>query len=75
VQHRVRIDLEDPGGGANTEPLGSARQQVDDQRHGDLLAMEDGTVVFGDIPLARGALALAPGAAIGMAIGAYITPS
>src|SRR4030095_112900 len=36
--------------------------------------MEDRTVVFGEIPLARGALELAPGAAIGMAIGAQIAP-
>src|SRR6266571_9183319 len=34
--------------------------------------MEDRTVVFGEIPLARGALELAPGAAMGMAIGAQI---
>ena len=36
--------------------------------------MEDRPVVFGEIPLARGALKLAPGAAIGMAIGAQIAP-
>jgi len=42
--------------------------------HGDLLAMEERPVVFGDIPRARGALALAPGAAMGMAIGAQIAP-
>src|SRR5712692_1093656 len=42
--------------------------------HGDLLAMEDRPVVFGEIPLARGALELAPGAAMGMAIGAQIAP-
>lgn len=50
VQHGVRGDLEDAGGGAQTEPLGSARQYVDEQHHGDLLAMEDGTVVCGEIP-------------------------
>src|SRR5262249_47948665 len=42
--------------------------------HGDLLAMADRPVVFGAIPLARGALQLAPGAAMGMAIGAQIAP-
>src|SRR5215475_4899931 len=36
--------------------------------------MEDRPVVFGEIPLARGALELAPGPAIGMAIGAQIAP-
>src|ERR1043166_176737 len=36
--------------------------------------MEDRPVVFREIPLARGALELAPGAAIGMAIGAQIAP-
>ena len=36
--------------------------------------MEDRPVVFGEIPLARGALELAPGPAIGMAIGVQIAP-
>src|SRR5215471_10134132 len=36
--------------------------------------MEDRPVVFGEIPRARGALELAPGATIGMAIGPQIAP-
>jgi hypothetical protein len=74
LQDGAGSDFEDACGGANAEPLGSARQHVDNQLHGDLLAMEERAVVFGELSLARGALELAPLAAIGMAIDAQIVP-
>jgi len=45
LQHCGVGDLEDPRRGANTEPLGQAGQDRDNQLHGDLLAMEDRPVV------------------------------
>ena len=72
VQHGVGGDFEHPRGGANAEALCQACQHLDDQLPGDLLAMKDRAVVLREIPLARGALELAPGTAMGMAIGAEI---
>jgi len=69
-QHGVGGDLEDPCGGANTEALGSARQHVYNQLHGNLLAMNNRAMVLREISVARRALELAPLATIGMAVGA-----
>ena len=74
VQHGVGGHLKDPGSGANPQTLRQARQHPDDQLHGDLLAMQERAMMLREIPLARGALELAPGAAIGMAVGAQIAP-
>ena len=69
-QHGRGGDLEDPRGGANAEALGSARQHLYNQLHGALLAMKNRAVVLRTIPVARRALALAPLATMGMAVGA-----
>jgi hypothetical protein len=75
VQHGVGGDCEHPRGGANAEALCQAGQHVDEQLPGDLLAMKERAVVLREIPLARGALELAPGAATGMAIGPQVVQS
>src|SRR5438132_164625 len=68
VQDGVRIDLKDPGGGPNAQPLGQARQDADEQLHRCLLAMKNCPMMLRKIPLAPEAVQLPPGATTGMAI-------
>src|SRR5262249_21356943 len=57
---------------ADTETFSQAGQDAYDELHRCLFAVKDGAVMFGEIALARGAVQLPPGAAIGMAIGPQI---
>ena len=72
LQDRVGSDLEDPRGGADAQPFSQTGDHPHDEFHRRLFAMKDGAVMFGEIALARGAVQLPPGAAIGMAIGPQI---
>ncbi len=69
VQHGIGVNLEDPRGGADAQPLSQARQYPHDQFHGRLFAMEERAVRLQKVPPARGTVELTPGTSIGMAIG------
>lgn len=72
VQHGGGVDLEHPRRGTDTQAFSQTGQDAHDEFHRRLFAMKDGAVMFGEIALARGAVQLPPGAAIGMAIGPQI---
>ena len=72
VQHGVGVDLEDPRRGADTETFGQAREGPHDEFDGRLFAVENRPVGLQKIPLTRGTVERAPGAATGMTVGAEI---
>src|SRR5216683_2987042 len=69
MQHRVRIDLEDPCGAANAQALSEAADHVHDEVTRDALAVEQGAMGLQKIAIAAGAVHLPPGPTAGMAIG------
>jgi hypothetical protein len=72
VEHRIGVHLEDPRGGADAQSLSQARQDLHDQFHGHLFAMEDRAMMLGKVAVARGAVELSPGTATGIAVGPEI---
>ena len=75
LQHGVRVDLEHPGDGANAQAL-RQRAHCPHQLFGcHALAMQRGAMGLLEVTFTADAIQLAPGTAIGMAIGAEIAPS
>jgi hypothetical protein len=72
AQHGVRIDLEDPSGGTDAQPLGEARQGTHDEVHWDPLTMENRAVRLEKIALTSRTVQLPPGAPTGMAVGTQV---
>jgi hypothetical protein len=73
VQHRVRIDLKDPRGGANAQAFRQTGQRADNQLHRQAFAVKERPVRLQKVAAARATVQLAPGATAGMAIGAEVT--
>ena len=72
LEHRMRIALEDSGGGPNAQSLRQARQHTHDQLHRRLLAMKNGAVMLRKKAVAAKTVELPPGAATGMTIGPQV---
>ena len=71
-QHRVGIDLEHAGHGTDAQPFRQRAHRPHQQVGGDALAIQRRAVRLQEIALAGGAVPLAPGAAVGMAVGLEI---
>ena len=74
-QHRVRVDLEHPRRAPDTYAFGQARQHTHHQLHRHTLTMKDGAEGLQKGAATGDAQQLAPGAPIGMAVGAEIAPA
>src|SRR5215510_15816029 len=74
-QHGVGIDLEYPGHGTDAQPLRQRAHRPYQLLGRHALAMQRGAMGLLEVTFTAGAIQLAPGTAIGMAIGAEIAPS
>src|SRR5215467_14008233 len=75
LQHRIGIDLAHPCGAPDAQSLGQARDHTYYQIHRHTLTMKDGAEGLQKVAATGDAQQLAPGAPIGMAVGAEITPA
>ena len=72
MPHRIGVDLEDPSRSTDTQALSQAGHDPHDAFDLGVFAVEDGAVGLQKIALARGAVALTPGATPGMTVGPEI---
>src|SRR5262249_57959021 len=75
LQDRIRVDLEHPCGAPDAHAFGQARDDAHDEVDGGALTMKDGAKGFEKIAATHDAQQLAPGTAVGMAVGAEIAPA
>ena len=73
LQHGGGGDLKDPRRGADTQALGQAGQDMDNQLHRHLFAMKDGAMMLWKVPFAGSTVELTPLTPAGMAVGAQVT--
>src|SRR5262245_54144381 len=68
----IRVDLKEPGHGANPEPFSQSSDSQDQPLRADVLAMKERAMRFEEIAATTDAMQLTPGSAAGMAVGAEI---
>src|SRR5262249_30822266 len=74
VQHRIGIDLKNPRGGTDAQPLGQACQHAHNELHRHRFAMKDGAMMLGKVAVAGGTVELTPWTTTRMAVGSEIPP-
>jgi len=74
-EYSVGVDLEDSYCASDAQTLSQTHDNAHDELWRGVFAMKDGAMCFGEVPVARYTLKLAPRLAAGMSVGVEVAAS